>query len=299
MGPVPQRAAVGNGPRGLQRERRRLEFLHPRPGPLARLSLGRRRAGRHLRRQAAPLLRAGPVEREGSDPQGAALRIDQQRGQPRRGCEGVLLLPRQHADPLVHEVLSTSTRRRRFPTAIWWRPTAGVPARSSSTSCSTPASSRTTGTSTSSWSTPKAARKTSSSRSRRPTGDRKPPNCTSCRRCGSGTTGRRGLPHPTGPRRSPLSGRSRRRQARVRWRQRIRPRRVRLFLRRQRAAAVHRERNQPRAALSGAEERERLRQGRHQRLRRPRQPGCREPRQGRAPRSRHTTRSPSAPVSPR
>src|SRR5208283_3152835 len=27
-------------------------------------------------------------------PQGAALRIDEQRGQPRRGCEGVLLLPR-------------------------------------------------------------------------------------------------------------------------------------------------------------------------------------------------------------
>ena len=47
-------------------------------------------------------------------------------------------------------------------------------------------------------------------------------------------------------------------------------RRVRLFLRRQRAAAVHRERNQPRAALSGAEERERVRQGRHQRLRRAR-----------------------------
>ena len=95
---------MGNGPRGLQRERRRLEFLHPRSGPLARLPLGRGRAGRHLRRQAAPLLRAGPVEREGPDPQGAALRIDQQRGEPRRGREGVLLLPRQHADPLVHEV---------------------------------------------------------------------------------------------------------------------------------------------------------------------------------------------------
>ncbi len=30
--------------------------------------------------------------------------IDQQRRQPRRRREGVLLLPRQHADPLVHEV---------------------------------------------------------------------------------------------------------------------------------------------------------------------------------------------------
>ena len=49
-------------------------------------------------------LRSGPVEREGPDPQGAAVRADQQRGQPRRGRQGVLLLPRQHADPLVHEV---------------------------------------------------------------------------------------------------------------------------------------------------------------------------------------------------
>ena len=83
---------------------RRLELLQPRPGPLARLSLGRGRAGRHLRRPAAALLRAGPVERQGPDPQGAAVRPDQQRGQSRRGRQGVLLLPRLHADPLVHEV---------------------------------------------------------------------------------------------------------------------------------------------------------------------------------------------------
>ena len=33
-----------------------------------------------------------------------AVRADQQRGQSRRGRQGVLLLPRQHADALVHEV---------------------------------------------------------------------------------------------------------------------------------------------------------------------------------------------------
>ena len=33
-----------------------------------------------------------------------ALRADQQRGQPRRGRQGVLLLPRLDADALVHEV---------------------------------------------------------------------------------------------------------------------------------------------------------------------------------------------------
>ena len=33
-----------------------------------------------------------------------AVRPDQQRGQSRRGRQGVLLLPRQHADALLHEV---------------------------------------------------------------------------------------------------------------------------------------------------------------------------------------------------
>ena len=57
--------------------------------------------------------------------------------------------------------------------------------------------------------------------SRRPTGDRTRPSCISCRRCGSATTGRRGSPNRTGPRRSRASGRSRRRQARARSRRRI------------------------------------------------------------------------------
>ena len=38
------------------------------------------------------------------DPEGAAVRPDRHRGQPRRGRQGVLLLPRQHADALVHAV---------------------------------------------------------------------------------------------------------------------------------------------------------------------------------------------------
>ena len=42
--------------------------------------------------------------------------LDRQRGQSRRGRQGVLLLPRLDADALVHEVLSTSIRRRSFPT---------------------------------------------------------------------------------------------------------------------------------------------------------------------------------------
>jgi hypothetical protein len=136
----------------------------PRPGPFACLPLGRRRPGGISDDSAAPLLRAGAVERQGPHPQGAPVRPDQQRGQPRRGREGVLLLPRQHADPLLHEVpvqvspgeypyddlVETNRRRSR---------------RRPSTSCSTPASSTTTATSTSSSSTPRPAPKMSSSAS--------------------------------------------------------------------------------------------------------------------------------------
>ena len=59
---------------------------------------------RHLRREAAPVLRARSLERQRSDPEGAALRPDQRGGKPRRGRQGVLLLPRLDADALVHEV---------------------------------------------------------------------------------------------------------------------------------------------------------------------------------------------------
>ena len=84
--------------------RRRLELLHPRPGALARLPLGRGRDRRHLRRAPAAVPRARAVERRRPDPQGADVRPDQQRGQPRRGRQGVLVLPRQHAHALLPEV---------------------------------------------------------------------------------------------------------------------------------------------------------------------------------------------------
>src|SRR5260370_4248925 len=37
MGPLPQRTSMGHGPRGLQRERRCVELLYPRSGPLPRI----------------------------------------------------------------------------------------------------------------------------------------------------------------------------------------------------------------------------------------------------------------------
>ena len=95
---------MGNGAGGLQRQRRRVELLQPRPGSLARLQVGRGRHRRLLRRPSAPVLRDCALERGRPDPEGADVRSDERRGQPRRGREGVLLLPRRHADELVLEV---------------------------------------------------------------------------------------------------------------------------------------------------------------------------------------------------
>ena len=107
---------MGDGPRGLQPERQRLGLLHPRPVPLPGLPVGRRRPGRDLRRQAAPLLRPRPLERARPHPEGADVRPHQQPGEPRRGRQGVLLLRRLHAHPLVHEVpLQVSAARVPLP----------------------------------------------------------------------------------------------------------------------------------------------------------------------------------------
>ena len=73
-GPVPERAPVGDGARGLQRGRRRVELLPARPGALARLPLGRGRDRRDLRRAPAAVPRARALERRGPDPQGADVR---------------------------------------------------------------------------------------------------------------------------------------------------------------------------------------------------------------------------------
>ena len=124
-----------------------------RPRAIARLPLGRGRHRRHLRRPAAAVLRARAVERRRPDPQGAHVRPDRQRGQPRRGREGVLLLPRQRAEPRVHEVPVQVSAARRSRTRISCEENRRRTRPTRSTSCSTPASSTTTATSTSSSST--------------------------------------------------------------------------------------------------------------------------------------------------
>src|SRR5207247_1502755 len=66
-------------------------------------ALGRGRAPRDHRPRGPALLRAGALERARPHPEGAPLRPDGPRGQPRRGREGVLLLPRRDAHALVPE----------------------------------------------------------------------------------------------------------------------------------------------------------------------------------------------------
>ena len=95
---------MGHRPRGLQRQRRRVELFHPRSVAVSCLPLGRRRTRGPVRRPAALVLRPGVVERARPDPERAPVRAHQQRGEPRRRRQGVLLLRRQHAHALVHEV---------------------------------------------------------------------------------------------------------------------------------------------------------------------------------------------------
>ena len=113
-GPVPRRARLGHGARGLQRRRRRLGLLPARPRPLARLPLERGRARRHLRRRAAALLRARVLERARPDPQGAHLRAHRPRATTARTprSTGGTSTPRRRTRGCAG---ATSTRRREFP----------------------------------------------------------------------------------------------------------------------------------------------------------------------------------------
>ena len=75
------------------------ELLPPRSRPVARVPLERGRHGRDLRHppRAVPGPRA--LERRRPDPEGADVRPDRAAGQPRRGRQGVLVVPRGAAEP--------------------------------------------------------------------------------------------------------------------------------------------------------------------------------------------------------
>ena len=131
------------------------DYLPHDHGPVAGLPVGRGRPGRLLRRRAATLPGPGPVERPGPDPQGAGLRPDGGRGQPRRGRQGVLVVPRRRPEPRL-ESLALPLPPGRLPLR---EPAAGErPAgqdRTRSTNCSIPVSSTTTATGSSRSTTPR------------------------------------------------------------------------------------------------------------------------------------------------
>ena len=105
-GPYLSERAWGTVREDYSRARSRLGLLPARPRAVDAPIGGTRTASAGISRPApAHLLRPRAVERARSDPEGAAVRPDRQRGQPRRGRQGVLLLPRHHADALVHGFL--------------------------------------------------------------------------------------------------------------------------------------------------------------------------------------------------
>jgi hypothetical protein len=86
----------------IQRVRHGVGVFSARPRPQPGLSLGGKRDRRLWRRPAAVVPGSGAVERPRPDPQRAVVRVDQFRGQSRRGRQGALLLPRRHADAFVY-----------------------------------------------------------------------------------------------------------------------------------------------------------------------------------------------------
>ena len=131
--------------------------------------------------------------------------LEQQRGQPRRGCEGVLLLPRQHAHPFLHALpLQVSPGGLSLCRPDGDQPPAqprgdGVRAARYRRVRRRPLLRRVRGVCQG------LARTTSWCGSPRSTAARSPPSCTCCRRSGSATIGRRGWPSLP---RSPSSRRS-------------------------------------------------------------------------------------------
>ena len=189
------------------------------------------------------------------------------RGQPRRGREGVLLLPRQHAHPLLHEV----------PLQV---PPGGVPLRGPrhdepaarlatrwSMSSSTPACSMTTATSTSSWSTPKRCRGHSRFGSRRPTGGRRRHDLHLLPTLWFRNTWSRGLPSPTELPRNQASSRSRHRSEHGRGHASAAWDVLPLLARAMSRCSSPRTKRTTSGFSPGRPNAEPLRQGRHQRLR--------------------------------
>ena len=170
--------------------RRRLGLLPARPRPFAGLPLERGRPGGHLRRPADPVPRTRLLERPRPDPEGADLRPRRPGRQPRRGRQGVLVVPRLDPDPLL-DALALHVPAGRVPVRAAARrepPRARSSSRSSS--CSTRGSSTAGATGRSPPTTPRPRPRTCCFASASGTPGRSPRRSTSSPRCGSATRGR-------------------------------------------------------------------------------------------------------------
>ena len=189
LGAVPERAPVGHRARGLQRRRDSLGVPAPRSRPLTGLPLGRGRACRLLGRRAAPLPGARSLERARPDPEGANLRAHRQPGEPRRGRQGVLVVPRRDSERTPGTGGATTTRKARSLRGARRRRTRRAASRIRSSSCSTRESSTTTATGSSRPTTQRPGRTTCSSPFASRTRALRRTRSTSCRRPGTATPG--------------------------------------------------------------------------------------------------------------
>src|ERR1700722_19763405 len=94
---------MGHGAGGLLERWGELELFNLRAIPLPGLPLGRGWDPGAHRPGVPALLLPGLLERAGPSSERAALRPLRLRGQPRRGCEGMLFLSRRHADQFLAE----------------------------------------------------------------------------------------------------------------------------------------------------------------------------------------------------
>ena len=98
MGSLPGRKSMGDGAGGLLSGRRCLVLLSLGSSGFSGLSLQRGRHGGYLRRPLVVVLGLSPLERARPDLEGKGLWAHQLARQPRRGCQGMLVVPRRNAD---------------------------------------------------------------------------------------------------------------------------------------------------------------------------------------------------------
>ena len=114
-GPYVSERAWGTVREDYSADGRRVAVVPVRARPQPGVPLERGRPRRDLRRRPAPPAGVRLLERQRPDPQGADLRARRAAGQPRRGRQGAVVVPRLDARRTRGCAGPTCTRRRAFP----------------------------------------------------------------------------------------------------------------------------------------------------------------------------------------